>query len=103
MGEPRFRLSAKSFLLTWPRCDASKELCLDTLRNIAAVAKYVICREQHADGTNHLHAAVMFSRKLDVRNPAYFDITDGMVVYHGNYQSARRWVAAINYVKKGMI
>ena len=98
---PRFRMNAKSFLLTYPHCDLPKEELYAFLLTFGQPVKWVICREQHSDGSPHLHCAVMFQRKLDVRSAIYFDVPWHGTTYHGNYQTIKRWPAAVAYVKKG--
>lgn len=92
-----FRLCAKKFLLTYPQHDGTKEELLDHLRTFGAIKQYVICRELHSDGHPHLHACIEYDRKVDTTNPNHFDFQEK----HGNYQSVRRWVNAVEYVKKG--
>lgn len=92
-----FRISAKKFLLTYPQCPLEKEVLLEKLQSIKPVKQYVICKEQHQDGSPHLHAAVEYSEKLWSTLVDIFDCEG----YHPNIQSARSWQNCVNYVKKG--
>jgi len=92
-----FRISAKKILLTFPQHSGSKEELLEHLRSYGTLKQYVICRELHQDGHPHLHAAVEYASKIYTTNPAYFDFQ----YKHGNYQTVKKWSAAVEYVKKG--
>jgi len=80
-----FRLQGKNFFLTYPKCDASKEELLAVLQSKGITSYCVISREDHKDGTPHLHALVMYIDKIQVTKTNYFDIGE----FHGNYQTAR--------------
>lgn len=95
-----FRLAAKNLFLTYPHCDVA----CDALRlhllgcfGVVNVVYMVIAQEQHADGTNHLHAAVVLASKTNIRDPHQLDVHG----CHGNYQGARAMKQTIAYVKKG--
>lgn len=106
----RFRVAAKSLFITYPRCDLSKEVCLELLQNMlassafhneVAMREYCIGRETHQDGGFHLHVFVTFDRKLDIRSARTFDMLYEGIVYHGNIQSVRNRGAVMDYVRKG--
>jgi len=63
---------------------------------VRAVERYAISREQHADGTLHLHAYISLTRKLNTTNQHVFDVRG----FHPNIQSARNLKAVIAYVIK---
>lgn len=52
--------------------------------------------EKHQDGNNHIHAAISYSQKLNIRDMIAFDVGD----YHPNIQSARNWGSVKAYVCK---
>jgi len=93
---PAFRIDAKNFSLTYPQCTASKEAVLDFLQTMSP--NYIcVSKEQHADGNPHIHAAISFETKKNLRNERYFDFNE----FHPNIQSTRNMDQWINYIKKG--
>lgn len=99
-----WRLSAKSLLLTYPRCDMHKDLALEHLLDkfpVENVIFIVVGHELHADGEDHLHALVLLRNRCNIRNPAYLDLVnvEGQR-FHGNYQATRDVRAAYEYVTK---
>lgn len=90
-----FRLCAKNFFLTYPRCTASKEDLKQFLLTLG-ISGCLISLEQHADGTPHLHALVCFEKKKDIKNPRFFDFNN----FHGKYEPARSIEGSIEYVSK---
>jgi hypothetical protein len=96
----KFRLSSKSIFLTYPKCPVRKE---EALRQIKAKkpCKYVgVGHELHEDGTDHLHALVLYDEKFTTKLQNYFDLTEGSASYHGNYQGARNNNDVLKYIKK---
>ena len=58
----KFRIQSKSWFLTYPKLDKSKEEALALLKNKLAGKPYVgmvVCRELHEDGSPHIHAFVL--------------------------------------------
>lgn len=94
---PNFRINAQQVFLTYPKCELKPEELLNELNAVRAVKEYVIGREQHQDGTHHLHAYIFFVNKLNSTNERVLDVLG----YHPNVQSARNKKAVISYVKKG--
>ncbi len=97
-----FRLNAKQFFLTYPKCDVEKSEALDQIKSkfAAIVDRYVIAKEDHADGTPHLHMYIHFSQKVNVVRATKFDLSFGGKTFHGNYQTARSAKAVMQYCKK---
>lgn len=97
----RFRLNCKNLYLTFPKCDTPKETLLNNIVNHFAhdLLTACVCQEQHQDGSNHLHALIRLSKKIDYRTPHYLD---ALVVppKHGNYQSCRSWSDVLVYICK---
>lgn len=89
------RCQAKGWFCTWPKCPIGKEMALAELQEKFVLDEYVICQEEHKDGTTHLHAFIKLPKKKLFRSDL-FDISG----YHGNYQPAKSWHAVIAYVKK---
>jgi len=86
----------KGWLLTYPQCEATKEELLQWLCLIDNVTEYVICREKHEDGNNHLHAHVKFETGIMKKNFRVFDLPS----YTGHYEPTKSRAAAIRYCKK---
>lgn len=86
------------WFLTYPRNDATPGELLDQLRLIDEVIDYVVAREAHADGGNHLHAYVKFVDGPFLKDaPNVFNVLSS----RGNYQPARSAKAVIKYCTKG--
>lgn len=99
MNDPKTqpgRSRALGWFLTYPKCDAEKEQLLAHCNTIAPVIEYVIAREQHKDGTNHLHAFIKYDHRIE-----WSDKKWDFLNYHGNYQVAKCWRAVERYCKKG--
>lgn len=92
-----FKISSKGFMLTYPRCEMTKEDALAHAKiNWPAYDKILVCKELHEDGAPHLHIYVKFSRQISTRNCRYFDLNQ----WHGKYEAAKSTKWAVNYVKK---
>lgn len=97
--ENKFRLDAKYFFLTYPRCTATRErtleVVLERLKN-CQVTNYVVAIEQHEDGTPHLHCLIALATRKHIASANYFDF-DG---FHPNIQKARDRKKVYAYVTK---
>ena len=91
-----FRISSKSWFLTWPKCSLTKEEVLAGLRAKKPIKAAVIARELHEDGTPHIHAYVLLEKRFDCRQSSFWDLAP----FHGNYQKAKSIDAVIRYIKK---
>jgi len=98
----KFRLSAKSVFLTYPKCKVSKENALKQLRAKKESTYICVSHEKHADNTDHLHALVQYSDKFSTTKADYFDLEDeeDEIAYHGNYQGAKDAQNVLDYVRK---
>ncbi len=67
---------------------------------LPSIENYVICTEKHQDGTPHLHALVVLSSKVNIRNAGFADLTFGSENFHGNYQGTRNLRDVACYVTK---
>lgn len=97
----RFRLQASRLFLTYPKCGLPKEEALLLLQEkveakSVTLVNYLIAAEKHKDGTDHLHAYLELSEKIDVRDQSYFDLLN----FHGNYQGCRSAEAVKKYCSK---
>lgn len=92
-----FRVQAKNFSITYPQCDLSRQEALDFYLSQAIKPNFVlVAQEQHNDGGNHLHLAVSFAKRRDLRNPRCWDIR----TFHPNIQSSRNFDDWIEYILK---
>lgn len=95
------RLRGRYYFVTYPRCEALPSELGNHMANIGAAGS-IICREEHSDGSLHLHGAIDFGRRrqfTDVNTA--FDFFNSEHDFHGNYQVARSWEAVCEYVTKG--
>jgi hypothetical protein len=99
--QPRFRKRARFFLLTWPKCDADKEVVADYLFNHPVKNRrpisVAVAQESHQDGSKHLHAVVEFDQKVEVTCCTEFDAAAGK---HCNIASKRAIGPAYKYISK---
>lgn len=95
----RFRLQAKNLFLTWPQCEAAKEDVLQKIKEkwSTTLEFAVVSKEEHADGSPHLHAAIALKQKYRCRDSSDLD---SLANSHGNYQSARSMRNTVKYVTK---
>lgn len=90
-----FRVNAKNFSLTYPRCNEEKE---DLLQHLQSLLPDYVCvsKETHSDGGYHLHAAVTFGKRKNIKAANFFDFRE----HHPNIQAAKNATKWIEYVKK---
>lgn len=93
---PKFRLQAKNFFLTYPKCDVPKDEAFESLSHKVDLQYALIAQEQHMDGTPHLHALISSKIKLNIKNPNFFDLG----AFHGNYQTVKNSDDVRAYIKK---
>lgn len=92
-----FRFNAKNVFLTYPKCEATKEDLCGALRNWdPRPIAWCIAREEHKDGTHHLHALVGYGAKVNIRNERHWDFSG----YHPNIGPARSIGASLAYLRK---
>ncbi|AMH87770.1 replication-associated protein [Pacific flying fox faeces associated circular DNA virus-15] len=95
-----FRLRGTQFILTFPQCDVKKEVAAERI-DIAwgkDLTGYVVCEENHKDGTPHLHVYLKFENRKSFSKVDCFDFIGQK---HGNYQVVRSTLKSIEYVTKG--
>lgn len=80
-----FDFNAKNVFLTYPQCPLSKEEVLQSLQAKHEVSSYTVSEEKHSDGTPHVHALIVFSKRLHTSNERYFDLG----VYHPNIKTLK--------------
>nr|UUC10269.1 AC1 protein [Sweet potato leaf curl virus] len=101
----RFKIQAKNYFITYPRCSLSKEDCLAQLLNIQTPTnkKYIhIAKELHEDGEPHLHVLVQFEGKFVCTNSRFFDLVSPTrsAHFHPNIQGAKSSSDVKSYVDK---
>ncbi len=93
------QIQGKKFFLTFPQCKTSPKRALKRLMTKYPDLKWaVVAREDHMDGTPHLHLAIYLTKKLRTRNPKHWDF---IAKKHGNYQVMKNAVHVMKYVTKG--
>lgn len=95
-NEPNKPSRGKGWFCTWPHCPIPKEAALKILDSRLMIKEYVICEENHKDGSPHLHAFIKLRNRTRFSS-TLFDLEE----YHGNYQPARSFRAVLIYVTKG--
>jgi len=101
----KFRLSAVNLYLTYPKCSIELSNFLFLLKEKLAsfiVKDYMLVKENHEDGNPHIHAFIKCYKKAEIKNPNYLDIQYDSIVYHGNYQTAKKPNSIIEYLLKGI-
>nr|AHN95445.1 replication-associated protein [Tomato yellow leaf curl virus-Oman]AHN95457.1 replication-associated protein [Tomato yellow leaf curl virus-Oman]CEJ95702.1 replication associated protein [Tomato yellow leaf curl virus] len=101
----RFKINAKNYFLTYPKCSLTKEEALSQLLNIQTPTskKFIrICRELHEDGTPHLHVLIQFEGKFQCKNNRFFDLTSPTrsAHFHPNIQGAKSSSDVKTYMEK---
>jgi hypothetical protein len=96
---PGFRMYGKNYILTFPQCDTTKEQAVERLEQKwkDELKGYIVCEEQHKDGTPHLHVFLSFHNRKQFKQADCFDFIGGK---HGNYQVAKSAKGSIAYVTK---
>jgi len=96
-----FRVCGKHFFITYPRCPVAADYATSWfLSNYPEAIGLTVAREEHADGSPHLHVAVSFGTRKDVRNAQYFDFDFDGLSFHPNIQLARDLQSVLRYVTK---
>lgn len=73
------------------------ENLMTKLKTQKQVKRVVIAREQHADGSPHLHLLLEFEEVIDTTNCHFFDVIGGK---HGSYEKPRNVFDVFQYVTK---
>lgn len=76
------------------------EWILSKITAKADVQDYLISQEQHKDGGYHIHAYFKFAKKLDKRDPKFFDVVYYKKPYHPNIQKPKYKFKLFDYIKK---
>ena len=102
MNEKKFRLTAKSLFLTYPKRNLEKEEALYQLTTILSIEKYVISEEKNELEGNHIHALLELEKKVNILSPNKLDLIGktGEKI-HGNYQTVKNKKKTLAYARKG--
>jgi len=94
-----FRSNGMNFILTFPQCDTKKEVAIANLEQKwkDELKGYIVCEEQHKDGTPHLHVFLQFSKRKNFKDPHWGDFIAGK---HGDYKVAKSVNGSVKYVTK---
>nr|WBT00780.1 replication associated protein [Rose leaf curl virus] len=100
-----FRINAKNYFLTYPKCSLTKEEALSQLEALETPTnkKYIkICRELHEDGSPHLHVLIQFEGKYQCKNQRFFDLVspNRSAHFHPNIQGAKSSTDVKSYIDK---
>nr|QIS68539.1 replication-associated protein [Squash leaf curl China virus]QKW90634.1 replication-associated protein [Squash leaf curl China virus] len=106
MAPPRaFKISAKNYFLTYPKCSLTKEEALSQLKTLETPTskKFIkICRELHEDGSPHIHVLIQFEGKFQCKNNRFFDLVSPSrsTHFHPNIQGAKSASDVKKYIDK---
>lgn len=93
-----FRFNARWAFLTYPQCSIDINTVLRHFVQIEPTLCYGrVAHESHADGGDHLHVLLGFSKKRNIRDVRHFDIQSN----HPNIQSVRNVQDVLTYISKG--
>lgn len=106
-----FRLSARSVFLTFPKCEESIDFVTNRLLEKVVkhkIKEFIIVKELHKDGDTHFHVYLKMEKKMEIKNPNFFDINfvreeDGEIIKgscHGKYERAKKRDDIISYITK---
>lgn len=96
-----FRLQCKQFAITYPKCDVQRAVFDEAFKLKFRPSEYASAREQHKDGSFHLHLFVAYQRTVDVQSARHFDVSFDGRSYHGNVQKCKNRNAWRDYISKG--
>nr|ALS35310.1 Replication associated protein [Tomato leaf curl virus]ALS35317.1 Replication associated protein [Tomato leaf curl virus]ALS35324.1 Replication associated protein [Tomato leaf curl virus] len=101
----RFKINAKNYFLTYPKCSLTKEKGLSQLLNIqtpSSKKNIKICKQLHENGTPHLHGLIQFEGKFQGKNNKFFDLTSPTrsAHFHPNIQGAKSSSDVKSYMEK---
>jgi len=99
-----YRMKAKMFYLTFPKCGTQDKKAFIGRLNCEPVwgerLKWVVVGEEfHADKTKHVHTIFAYDRQRDTNSPHVFDFLVDPTK-HGNYQTTRSRAKCIRYCTK---
>lgn len=99
----KFRVDSQTLFVTYPKCPLEPQACLEHLEKVfvkPGIDSYIIAKEQHMDGTYHLHVYLRLKAKKNIKDARKCDWKVDGVNYHPNIQGARSPKAVLKYVTK---
>jgi hypothetical protein len=101
----KFRINAKNYFLTYPKCSLTKEEALSQLKTLDTPVNKLfirVCRELHENGEPHLHVLLQFEGKFQCKNNRFFDLVSPTrsAHFHPNIQGAKSSTDVKAYVEK---
>lgn len=100
----KFRLQAKSFLVTFPKCSLSVDQVLERCKKFKNLEWAIVAQEAHQDGDPHLHLVLHLSQKTEFKGKKGLELFDGLASQHGNYKSIKSsrqdLLRSVEYVMK---
>nr|WER78687.1 C1 [Tomato yellow leaf curl virus] len=100
-----FKIYAKNYFLTYPKCSLSKEEALSQLKPLETPTniKYIkLCRELHKNEEPPLHVLNPFKGKYQCKTQRLFHLVSpyGSAFFHQNIQAAKSSSDVKSYVEK---
>lgn len=96
-----YQLNSKTLFLTYPQCNVPPQDALSFFQDLfEGLLEYVVARELHKNGDEHLHAYIKLDGPFRTRDPNALDLLFGDNRFHGNYQGARSVKNVIKYCTK---
>lgn len=98
MSDENFRIQAKRYFITYPRCTIGKAAAQEVIhgRYPGEIEFSVFVDEKHEDGSPHVHALVVFKKIKNIKSVRAFDIE----TFHPNVQAAKDLDAVLIYLRK---
>lgn len=97
----KFRVCSKSFALTYPQCPVVRTEFDPIFLKQFEPSQFASAREQHQDGSYHLHVFVSYISRINVRSARHFDVSIAGQTYHPNTQACRDTRKWLRYISKG--
>lgn len=94
-------VDAQNFFLTYPRFKADIQELYEFFCTFGTVIYARICEEAHEDGCPHMHACVMYDKRIRGDNRKFdFQGRYAFVKYHPNIQKCRNIDNVLEYIAK---
>lgn len=108
----QFRIRAKNYFLTQPKCYINIKDVIENLTNICIEKKnteifmWAICKEFNENNEPHIHVSLQFHDVVAVYKPTFFDLEDvnekgEKKIQHGNYQGVKNLMSILHQIQKG--
>lgn len=95
----KHRNSVKSFFITFPRSNVSKQSFYDSFSSKYSVDKSIVVEESHKDGTPHIHMAVVLNDKVTKSQLiSFYTINYPQDYQRIDIQGMRSWNESFRYL-----